>query len=296
MIEQKLNKNAKIINDELKRILKGIQENGTPNNLIKAMRHGTIDNEAKRIRPFLVTETAKMFGVAENKTINTACAVELAHCYSLIHDDLPAMDNDDTRRGKPTVHKKFGEDVAILAGDALLTLAFEIIADKRTHKDAEVRTKLTQMLAQAISAYGMVGGQALDMEAETKRFNMRQIKKMQEMKTARLIQFSCEAGGVIGNAKPYEIKLLSEFGRLIGLMFQITDDIIDVTGNKKIAGKKINKDNTRGKQTLVQVLGVQKTKIMLEKMNQEAEKILNQFPQNTSVLNRTQRIIMTRKK
>ncbi|RUW44153.1 polyprenyl synthetase family protein, partial [Mesorhizobium sp. M1A.F.Ca.ET.072.01.1.1] len=225
-----------------------------PERLMAAMRHGVL-NGGKRLRPFLVMESAALFSANDEAALRVAAALECVHCYSLIHDDLPAMDDDDLRRGQPTVHKAFDEATAILAGDALLTLAFDIIADEATALPAERRAALVLALARAAGAGGMVGGQTLDLEAERKRPDEAGIIRLQAMKTGALIRFACEAGAMIAGASAVDRERLAEFGSSIGLAFQLADDLLDLTADAKQMGKATKKDAAAGKATLAALHG-----------------------------------------
>lgn len=229
-----------------------------PPRLLAAMRHATL-NGGKRLRPFLTIETAAMFGLGETQAMRAACAIELVHCYSLVHDDLPAMDNDDMRRGLPTVHKAFDEATAILAGDALLTLAFDVMCDPLTHESADVRCALTSGLARASGLGGMAGGQMLDLEAEGTQAPLAHadIKRLQAMKTGALLRFSAEAGAIAANATRDERLAISRYGAALGAAFQIADDLLDAEGDASKLGKAASKDAGRNKATLVAVLGVE---------------------------------------
>ncbi|MDB5595116.1 MAG: polyprenyl synthetase family protein [Hyphomicrobiales bacterium] len=227
-----------------------------PARLLEAMRHAALGG-GKRLRPFLVIETAGLFGVTPAAAMRAACAVELVHCYSLVHDDLPAMDDDDLRRGRPTVHKAFDEASAILAGDSLLTYAFEVAADPATHPDPSVRASLVLMLAQASGLGGMAGGQALDLEAERRAtpLSIEEVIEMQAMKTGALLAHAVEAGALLGGASPAQTAALSRFGRAIGAAFQIADDLLDHRSDATTLGKRTGKDAARNKATLVSLLG-----------------------------------------
>ncbi len=220
-----------------------------------AMRYGALGG-GKRLRPFLVLESAGLFDVAPTLALRTGVAVELIHCYSLIHDDLPAMDDSDLRRGRPTVHKQFNEAVAILAGDGLLTLAFEVLADPATHPDPQVRVALVTALAVAAGPSGMVGGQMMDLVAETTRFDLAETTRLQEAKTGALIRFSAEAGAILGQASAAERAALGRYACDIGLAFQIADDLLDVEGSAEAVGKPVGVDAAAGKATFVSLLGV----------------------------------------
>lgn len=223
---------------------------GPEKRVVQAMEYSVM-NGGKRLRPFLVCECAALFGVPEEKSFRTAAALEMLHSYSLIHDDLPAMDNDDLRRGKPTCHKQFDEATAILAGDGLLTYAFEIISDEKTHPRPVIRSRLVKLLAEAAGAFnGMIAGQMLDLYAENLKNPAepeKLIKNIEEMKTGRLLRYACEAGAVLGNAQGEKYQALIDYSRRIGIAFQIADDILDVEGNQALVGKTLNKDAEQGK-------------------------------------------------
>ncbi len=226
-----------------------------PDHLLAAMRHGTLDG-GKRLRPLLVMQSAGVFGLSRDQALATALAVELVHCYSLIHDDLPAMDDDDLRRGKPSVHKKFGEASAILAGDALLAHAFALLAEPSCHPEANIRTRLVLELALASGAGGMVGGQARDLEGEKTGFSHDDISKMQAMKTGALIRASVRMGAILGNPGKLQLEALTTYGEQAGLAFQLADDILDLTASTEQMGKATQKDAARAKPTLVSRIGL----------------------------------------
>lgn len=221
-----------------------------------AMRYAVFAG-GKRLRPFLVLQSAGLFGVAPEHAARAAAAIEVLHTYSLIHDDLPAMDNDDLRRGRPTAHKAFDEATAILAGDALLTIAFEILSDPATHPSPAVRSALSLRLARAAGAAGMIGGQMLDMLAETSDFGHDEIVLLQQLKTGQLFEFSCEAGAILGEAEDEHRSALRAYARDMGLVFQITDDLLDVTSTAEKMGKAVGKDADHGKATLVSIFGIE---------------------------------------
>lgn len=223
--------------------------------LTQAMRYGLL-GPGKRLRPFLVIESAALFGVQRDAALETAVALECIHAYSLIHDDLPAMDNDDLRRGRPTVHRAFDEATAILAGDGLLTFAFEILARPATHAEAAVRAELVLELARASGALGMAGGQMLDLEAERQSLAPGDIAIMQDMKTGALIRFGCVAGAILGGAAASDRAALAAYGQALGEAYQIADDLLDATGDSAVMGKAAAKDAGAGKATLVDRLGV----------------------------------------
>ncbi|WP_291829311.1 polyprenyl synthetase family protein [Bosea sp. (in: a-proteobacteria)] len=237
-----------------------------PERLLAAMRHGALGG-GKRLRPFLTLETARLFGVAPEAALRAGAAVELVHCYSLVHDDLPAMDDDDTRRGRPTVHKAYDEASAILAGDTLLTYAFEVLADPATHPSGEIRAALVLALAQASGLGGMAGGQMLDLAAEGRFGNGEpaalteaQIRQLQAMKTGALLAASVGMGAILGGASAAQRTALASYGRALGAAFQVADDILDVEASPEQLGKATAKDQDKGKGTLVQALGLDAAK------------------------------------
>ena len=249
--------------------------------------HYSLTRGGKRLRPYLVYETARLFGISFEGSVNTAMALEMLHTYSLIHDDLPAMDNDDLRRGFPTCHKQFDEATAILAGDGLLTYAFEILSHKKTSDDARIRCQLIQLLAQAAGAFnGMVAGQMLDLLAEKfpEQNSESMIKRIEEMKTGRLIRYACEAGAVLGKATEQERARLVDYSRAIGIAFQIADDILDVEGNQELVGKKLQKDAAQGKLTFVGLYGLDKAKVLAQDYVEKAKDALSIFGQKAETL------------
>jgi len=246
-----------------------------PQRLLDAMRYSSL-NAGKRFRPFLMIETARLFGAESSGIVRAAAALEMVHCYSLIHDDLPAMDNDDLRRGKLTLHKAFDEATAILAGDALLTYAFDVLADEATHEDAAVRAKLVVDLARSAGMGGMVGGQMRDLIAEIAEFPLEQqdIEQLQAMKTGALIHFAVQAGAVFAGCDARNAQSLSDFGHKIGAAFQIADDLLDHSGDEATMGKKAGKDAERNKATLVSLLGLEESRNICETLVREAKQAL----------------------
>jgi farnesyl diphosphate synthase len=245
------------------------QPTGFHGRVQEAMRYAVMAG-GKRLRPFLVLETAALFGVPRERAMRVACAIECLHTYSLVHDDLPAMDDDDLRRGRPTTHKQFDEATAILAGDALLTIAFEILADEATHPDGAVRAQLVVDLARAGGHEGMIGGQMMDIEAPNHSFGADQVIELQRRKTGALFEFSCQAGARLAQASPQDFKNLHAYAQALGLAFQIADDLIDVTGTVEAAGKAVGKDQDAGKATLVSIYGVDGAKAEVEKLAETA--------------------------
>lgn len=293
---EKLDATADEINAQLDAALGDAQQDGEihrPTRLVAAMRHGVL-NGGKRLRPFLVLETAGLFDVAPATAMPTACALELLHCYSLVHDDLPAMDDDDLRRGQPTVHRAYDEATAILAGDALLTLAFDRVTDFSGHPDPAVRAELAQLLARAAGLGGMIGGQVLDLAAEESAPDDAAIRLLQAMKTGALIGYSCTAGAVLGQAGAPQRRALEDYGKTIGLAFQLADDLLDVTSDAGTMGKKVGKDADRGKGTLVGLHGVEAVRALLQQTVERAEMHLSIFGPEADTLREAARFIVTR--
>lgn len=251
-----------------------------PHRILEAMRYAGLGG-GKRLRPFLTIESAALFGVRRDRALMAGAAIELVHCYSLVHDDLPAMDDDDLRRGRPTAHKAFDEATAILAGDGLLTFAFDVLARPETHPDASVRIALVTGLARNAGLGGMVGGQMLDLAAEG-RFGKSAIDEsgvltLQRMKTGALLRFAAVAGGILGQADTKQAAALSRYGEALGAAFQIADDLLDVEGDAATIGKAVGKDATSGKATLVGLLGVEGARGRLSKYVAEAHEALAPF-------------------
>ncbi|MER9492647.1 polyprenyl synthetase family protein [Mesorhizobium sp. M0320] len=254
-----------------------------PERLMAAMRHGVL-NGGKRLRPFLLMESAALFGADGEAAMRVAAALECVHCYSLIHDDLPAMDDDDLRRGQPTVHKAFDEATAILAGDALLTLAFDVLADEATALPAERRAALVLALARAAGTGGMVGGQTLDLEAERNSPDEAGIVRLQAMKTGALIRYACEAGAIIAGAAPQDRDRLAEFGSAVGLAFQLADDLLDLTADASQMGKATGKDAAAGKATLVALHGANWARSQLHGLVKQAHELLEPYGEQAALL------------
>ncbi len=264
-----------------------------PVTLLAAMRHGTL-NGGKRLRPFLVQETAAMLGGSHTAAARIGAAVECVHCYSLIHDDLPAMDDDDLRRGQPTVHKAFDEASAILAGDSLLTYAFDIIAAPETELSDRQKTELVLALARASGFGGMAGGQALDLAAENTVLNEAEILTLQAMKTGALLRFACEAGAIVADANPSDRQRLRHFGETIGLAFQLADDLLDVKADAQTMGKATGKDAARGKGTLVSLKGIGWAEERLDALVEEAVGLLSPYKERATILRDAARFIANR--
>jgi farnesyl diphosphate synthase len=261
--------------------------------LYQAMRHAAIGG-GKRLRPLLVFATAGLFGVDRECTARTACAIEAIHVYSLIHDDLPAMDDDDLRRGKPTVHRAFNEAAAILAGDSLHALGFEWLADPATHPDPFVRAELVLELARAAGPSGMAGGQAMDLKAETETFDLNTVTRLQAMKTGALISCAVEMGAILGRVAPEGRTGLRGYARDIGLAFQISDDLLDVEGDEEKAGKKLRKDESAGKETFVSLLGVDRARGQARMLVDQAIDHLRTYGQEADLLRSIARYVLER--
>ncbi len=249
----------------------------------------------KRLRPIFLVEISKILDVKKNYAIRTALGIEFIHCYSLVHDDLPSMDNDDLRRGHQTCHKKFDEATAILVGDAFQALAFEILSNKKTHHSPDVRCALINELAKSAGAKGMVNGQILDLEAEKKTLKLNQILLLQKLKTGELFRFSCVAGCFLSNHLD-KIEIFEKFAHNLGIAFQIKDDLLDIEGDEKKLGKKTNKDSNRGKETLISLLGVGNAKKKSEELIEEAIQLLDCFGKKSERLKDLTKFIITRSK
>jgi farnesyl diphosphate synthase len=276
-------------------------ERARPQRLMDAMRYASLGG-GKRLRPFLVVETAALFRAPRERALMAGAALEFVHCYSLAHDDLPAMDNDDLRRGRPTAHRKFDEATAILAGDGLLTLAFDILARPQTHPSAAVRVDLVLALARASGLGGMVGGQMLDLAAEgrfdggkVQKLGPADVKLLQTMKTGALLRFGCLAGAILGEATPQQRDALDRYGTLLGEAFQIADDLLDVEGDAATVGKATGKDAAVGKGTFVSVLGLDGAKARLKTLVTESETALAPFGRDADVLKMAARFVAERK-
>jgi farnesyl diphosphate synthase len=262
--------------------------------LLDAIRYSTLGG-GKRLRPFLAVSSAQLFGVSIDAAIETAAAIEFIHSYSLIHDDLPAMDDDDMRRGKPSCHKQFDEATAILAGDGLLTYAFQVLASPKIHSDPGVRCELISALAQASGNFGMVGGQMMDLQAENKTLAVDEIIRLQRLKTGELFAVSCEAGAILGKAPHMMRNLLRAYAHDMGLAFQITDDLLDVEGTRQETGKGVRKDSAAGKATLVSVMGVERAREHAQILIQQAISHLSVFDKKADNLRQLAEYVISRK-
>ncbi len=298
MFAQRLDEAQKNVESRLSEILR-TQPRNVPPRLDDAMRHAVLGG-GKRFRPFLVLETARLYGVDADRAVETAAALELVHCYSLVHDDLPSMDNDTLRRGLPTVWAAFDEWTAVLAGDALLTLAFEVAAAPRAHADPAVRAELVACLARAAGPAGMVGGQMVDLVAEKlgepAAPTLAHVGTLQAMKTGALIRFACEAGAILGKADAADRRALARFGDALGLVFQIADDLLDAEGDPVVVGKAVAKDAVVGKATLVSLLGIAGAREKLASAEADAIAALERFGASADVLVEAARFAAQREK
>ena len=256
---------------------------GPEADLMRAMRHAALAN-GKRMRPFYVIETGAMFDAPEQNLLRTAAALECIHTYSLVHDDLPCMDNDDFRRGQPTVHKAYGEATAVLAGDALLTMAFKILANEDTHRDPKIRLLLIERLADAAGPQGMVGGQMIDMLETDSPRDLNTITRMQRLKTGALISYSVEAAAIIGGANEAERNALFGFAHDLGLAYQIADDLLDATGDEATVGKPLRTDAGAGKANFVTLLGIEQARERVRLLAAQARQHLAIFHKRANIL------------
>ncbi|MEM6781170.1 MAG: polyprenyl synthetase family protein [Pseudomonadota bacterium] len=280
-LQQAMDDTVDSVNKTINRLLP--ETDTAEGRLYDAMRHGVLAG-GKRLRPFMLMQSAALFNVDPARARRAAAALEMVHCYSLIHDDLPAMDNSSMRRGKKTVHKQYDEATAILAGDALLTLGFEILSQEDTHSDPHVRVELINKLAQASGGHGMCGGQMLDLIGETEEFDLGTISRMQRMKTGKLMSYACEAGAILGKADEPHRKALCNYAHDLGLAFQVTDDILDVEADPDQTGKPANQDETAGKSTFVSTMGKDQAKARAEMLVAQATRHLKIFEGRASLL------------
>lgn len=258
-------------------------DDGPEVRLMEAVRYTALQG-GKRVRPYLTLRAAALFNVDPKCALRAAAAVEMVHCYSLVHDDLPAMDDDDLRRGRPACHIKYDEATAILAGDALLARAFEVLAEERTHQDANVRVELVQELARASGPFGMVGGQMLDMVAHNHELDMNEVARLQRLKTGSLFTFACLSGAILGKAFEQTRQKLRGYAHDLGLAFQIVDDVLDVTGDAQALGKRAAKDMVQGKATFVSLMGVDAARAQALRLSQQAIEHLDVFEEKAEPL------------
>jgi len=290
-VEAALGEAAVAVNQTLEMLLPPVA--GPERRVVEAMRYAVMGG-GKRIRPFLVVNSARLFSVAEASALRVAAAIEMLHSYSLVHDDLPAMDNADLRRGRPSVHRQFDEATAILAGDGLLTLAFEVLADPETHADPQVRANLGLALARAAGAAGMVGGQMIDLEAQHSPLDIAAITRLQRMKTGAIIAFACESGALLAKASDAARHALHNYAHDLGLAFQIADDLLDVEGSESATGKPVGQDQVAGKATFVAVLGVDEARKRARFIADQAASHLDFFENRADLLKAMARFVVTR--
>jgi farnesyl diphosphate synthase len=292
-IERALNEAASSANRVLDELIPPVS--GAEAQVVEAMRYATMGG-GKRIRPYLVLNSAGLFNVNSGYALRAAAAVEMLHCYSLVHDDLPAMDDSDLRRGRPTAHKQFDEATAILAGDGLLTLAFEVLSHPETHPDGGVRADLVHALAVAAGAAGMVGGQMIDLLAENNPdLDIGAITRLQRMKTGAIIAFSCEAGAILGHAGPQARAALNAYAHDLGLAFQIVDDLLDAEGSAEVTGKPTGADAAAGKATFVSILGLDRARAQARLLGEQANRHLEPFGPKADPLRWMTEFVIARK-
>ena len=290
MIKKKLIKNARTIDKFLIKFL----NTQKPSLLVNPMKYGVISG-GKKIRSTIIFDAGKIFNIGEKKLINICAAVECIHSYSLIHDDLPCMDNDTIRRGKPATHIKFGEASAVLAGSSLLTLAFEIIADKKYLLNPKAKNEIIKSLARCSGHTGIAGGQELDLKFENKRKEIKQIIDMQKKKTGKLFNFCLHAVGVVSKKNIKEKLFLSNLGEEIGLLFQLADDFLDYKGSKKVLGKPVKKDHKKGKSTLLNLMGEKKAYLFANNLKRKILRKLEKHGKSAKELISTIEFILERK-
>ncbi|HTC11718.1 MAG TPA: farnesyl diphosphate synthase [Acetobacteraceae bacterium] len=284
---------ARVVEDALTTLLPA--EDGPEGRLADAMRYATLGG-GKRLRAFLVMEGASLFAVAETCAARVAASIEMLHAYSLVHDDLPAMDDDDLRRGKPSTHKAFDEATAILAGDALQARAFEVLSEEDTHSEPLARCELVAALGAAAGARGMAGGQMIDMLAEGQTLDGPAVTRLQSLKTGRLIQFSAEAGAILGRAAAAQRHMLAAYGRDLGTAFQIADDLLDAEGSAEETGKRTGKDQEAGKATMVAVLGIERARVHADMLARQAAAHLDSFGERAARLRALASFVVARRK
>ncbi len=292
-LERALSETEAAMGETLDRLLP--RSEGIAGRVAEAMRYAALAG-GKRLRPFLAVASARLFDVPAPRVLRCAAAVEMVHCYSLVHDDLPAMDDDDVRRGQPSCHLQFDEATAILAGDGLLTLAFEVLSAPETHPDPAVRCDLARGLAVAAGTRGMVGGQMVDLLAEGQTLDLDGILHLQSLKTGALIAFSCEAGAIVGGADSRTRGSIAACGRDLGLAFQIADDLLDVEGSQAETGKAVGKDAAAGKATFVGLLGIDDARERAQALVERVNARLDPFAEKADLLRQAARYIVDRRR
>ena len=290
--EEALAHSASLTDSLLERVL--LVPPGLEARVYEAMRYAAL-GPGKRLRPFLVLASARLFGINQQCALQVAAAVEMVHAYSLVHDDLPAMDDSALRRGRPTCHKEFDEATAVLAGDGLLTMAFEMLAHPDTHADPAVRCELVAALAAAAGAAGMVGGQMIDLIAERRALDIGAVTRLQQMKTGALIAFSCESGAILGKAPAPARTALRGYAHDLGLAFQIADDLLDVEGSAAETGKPVGADAAAGKATFVSILGSERARGQAELLIGQAVTHLDLFGGRAELLREAARYVISRR-
>jgi farnesyl diphosphate synthase len=291
-LSKALSRAAGIVENALETLMPRVD--GAESRLVDAMRYASLGG-GKRLRAFLVMETSQLFAVSETCAARVAAAVEMLHAYSLVHDDLPAMDDDDLRRGRPSTHIAFDEATAILAGDALQTRAFEVLAEPDTHSDPEARCELVMALGAAAGAHGMAGGQMIDMVTEGQILDAPAVTRLQTLKTGRLIQFSAEAGAILGRTSHRQRHQIAAYGRDLGAAFQIADDLLDVEGTAEEIGKTTGKDAAAGKATMVAVLGPEMARAHADMLSRQAAAHLDGFGERAALLRELAAFVVMRR-
>ena len=291
-IQNALHDAALSVNRKLDELIQPVSD--AEGRVYDAMRYATMVG-GKRIRPYLLINSAAIFNVHADYALRAAAAIEMLHCYSLVHDDLPAMDNSDLRRGQPTAHKKFDEATAILAGDGLLTMAFEVLAHPDTHPDGDVRAELCLALAISGGAAGMVGGQMIDLASENKDLDIGAITRLQRLKTGAIIAFSCEAGAILGHASKEQRHALIGYAHDLGLAFQIVDDLLDAEGDAAETGKPTGADAAAGKATFVSILGLDRARQQARMLGDQANAHLDIFGHKADPLRWMTEFVISRK-
>lgn len=291
-LKAELDRIASAVTAELDRLIPSVP--GPEGKVVEAMRYASL-NGGKRLRPFLTIACADLFEEPEALALPTAAAIEMVHCYSLVHDDLPAMDDSDLRRGRPTVHKAFDDAIAVLAGDGLLTEAFAVLANPASHPDAQVRSELVAGLASAAGAAGMVGGQMIDIYAENSELDLEGIKRLQALKTGALITFSCEAGAILAKANRESREAVKSYAEDLGLAFQIVDDLLDFESSPEVLGKPTGQDEALGKATFVGLLGIEGARQEAGSLVERAVSHLEIFGKRADLLSATARFVLDRR-